>query len=53
MENNQQKIERLKNIVNNPTARIVFLGGAGVSTESGILDYLNNTSFSIEKFAVL
>lgn len=50
MENNQQKIERLKNIVNNPTARIVFLGGAGVSTESGIPDFRSKDGLYSQKY---
>ena len=34
----EDKINKLKDIINN-SKKIVFFGGAGVSTESGILDF--------------
>lgn len=37
------KIKTLKNIINN-SEKIVFFGGAGVSTESGIPDFRSNVS---------
>jgi NAD-dependent deacetylase len=43
-------VERLKQIINNDSAKIVFLGGAGVSTESGIPDFRSKDGLYKQKY---
>ena len=45
----KEKIERLQTILNNGK-RIVFFGGAGVSTESGIPDFRSVDGLYSQKF---
>lgn len=43
-------VDRLREIVNNPTVKIVFFGGAGVSTESGIPDFRSKDGLYNQKY---
>ena len=47
---NEEKIERLRQIVHNSN-NIVFFGGAGVSTESGVPDFRSVDGLYNQKFA--
>ena len=49
---NQEKIDELQNIINNSN-NIVFFGGAGVSTESGIPDFRSKDGLYNQKYEYL
>ncbi|MBE6731618.1 MAG: NAD-dependent protein deacylase [Ruminococcaceae bacterium] len=53
MQNYEQRIEKLKELINK-SEKIVFFGGAGVSTESGVKDYRSEDGLynTVKEFGV-